>query len=218
MTESIAVASNAASSANTSGVTSASAAAKKKSSPSKVAKSSTKSPKKKSGPANHPKYSEMIKKALTALNDRGGSSKHAILKYIMANYHIDQANSNNHLRYALKAGLKSGTLKQAKGIGAAGSFKLGAEKKKSASGKSKTAAKKPKTGTKNQRRQQHRLRQHLALKQQHRQKNENVRHQQNQLVRNLQRKQNQLAQKKLNQPHHQKKLPKFITLNQKLNQ
>jgi len=148
MTESIAVSSNAASSANTSGVNSASAAAKKKSSPSKVAKSSTKSPKKKSGPANHPKYSEMIKKALTALNDRGGSSKHAILKYIMANYHIDQANSNNHLRYALKAGLKSGTLKQAKGIGAAGSFKLGAEKKKSASGKSKTAAKKPKTGTK----------------------------------------------------------------------
>ena len=36
-------------------------------------------------PAAHPKYSEMVGKAIAALKERGGSSRQAILKYIMAN-------------------------------------------------------------------------------------------------------------------------------------
>ena len=35
-------------------------------------------------PAAHPKYSEMFGKAIAALKERGGSSRQAILKYIMA--------------------------------------------------------------------------------------------------------------------------------------
>jgi hypothetical protein len=47
-----------------------------------------KSPKKKVAakpkkPAAHPKYSEMVGKAIAALKERGGSSRQAILKYIM---------------------------------------------------------------------------------------------------------------------------------------
>ena len=33
-------------------------------------------------PAAHPKYSEMVGKAIAALKERGGSSRQAILKYI----------------------------------------------------------------------------------------------------------------------------------------
>jgi len=89
----------------------------------------------KSAAADHPKYSEMIKQALTALKERGGSSRQAVLKYIMANFNVgrDEAFVNTHLKMALKAGVKNNSFKQSKGTGAAGSFKLGAvvaEKKK----------------------------------------------------------------------------------------
>ena len=51
-----------------------------------------KSPKKKAAkpkkPATHPKYSEMIKAAISALKDRGGSSRQAILKHIMKNNNV----------------------------------------------------------------------------------------------------------------------------------
>jgi histone H1/5 len=39
-------------------------------------------------PAAHPKYSEMVGKAIAALKERGGSSRQAILKYIMANFNV----------------------------------------------------------------------------------------------------------------------------------
>uniref|UniRef100_A0A8W8I3H6 H15 domain-containing protein n=1 Tax=Magallana gigas TaxID=29159 RepID=A0A8W8I3H6_MAGGI len=76
-------------------------------------------------PASHPKYSDMIKAALTALKEKGGSSRQAILKYIIANNKVDAEAASRHLRMALKAGVKNGTLKQSKGTGASGSFKLG---------------------------------------------------------------------------------------------
>lgn len=77
--------------------------------------------------ADHPKYSEMIKQALMALKERGGSSRQAVLKYIMANFKVgrDEASVNSHLKMALKAGVKNSTLKQSKGTGATGSFRLG---------------------------------------------------------------------------------------------
>ena len=80
----------------------------------------------------HPKYSEMIKQALTVLKERGGSSRQAVLKYIMANFNVgrDEASVNTHLKMALKAGVKNSTLKQSKGTGATGSFRLGAVEKK----------------------------------------------------------------------------------------
>ena len=39
-------------------------------------------------PAAHPKYSKMVGKAIAALKERGGCSRQAILKYIMANFNV----------------------------------------------------------------------------------------------------------------------------------
>lgn len=125
------------------------------------AKSAT--PKKKAtkpkAPPAHPKYSEMVKAAISSLKERGGSSRAAILKYIIANFKVgtDAKIVNTHLKIALKNGVKNASLKQAKGTGASGSFKLGdkpkvekkpkakkAPKPKAAKPKKKPAAKKPK--------------------------------------------------------------------------
>ena len=94
-------------------------------------------------PAAHPKYSEMIAAAVGALKERSGSSRQAIVKYILANYKVDANSANTHVRIALKNGVKKGSLKQVKGTGASGSFKLG-EQKKPAKKTAKPKAAKPK--------------------------------------------------------------------------
>lgn len=83
-------------------------------------------------PAAHPKYSEMVQQALVALKERGGSSRQAVLKYIMANFKVagDENMINAHVKMALKAGVKNGALKQSKGTGATGSFRIGEKAKK----------------------------------------------------------------------------------------
>ena len=92
-------------------------------------------------PAEHPKYIEMIAAAITALKERTGSSRQAILKYIQANYKVKD-NAAVHLKLALKRGVATGALVQAKGAGASGSFKVAkVEKPKK--------AKKPKKGNPN---------------------------------------------------------------------
>lgn len=103
----------------------------------------------KQAPANHPHYRDMIKDALTNMKERGGSSRQAILKYIMGNYsiNVDEKAANNHLKMALRAGVKNGTLLQSKGQGASGSFRLGEGKtsnKKKATPSKKSAAPKEK--------------------------------------------------------------------------
>merc|ERR1711893_304193 len=80
-------------------------------------------PKKKAAPqkpAAHPKYSEMIAKAVAELKERGGSSRQAILKYIIKNFNVGKEEKavNSRLKLALRAGVKKGALKQAKGTGA----------------------------------------------------------------------------------------------------
>ena len=96
-------------------------------------------------PAAHPKYSEMVAAAVAGLKERSGSSRQAILKYIAANYKVgDATKANVHLKMALKSGVKAGTLKQAKGTGASGSFKLGEKPKKVAKKATKPKAAKPK--------------------------------------------------------------------------
>ena len=37
---------------------------------------------------DHPKYSEMVKAAIASLKEKKGSSRQAILKYIIANYKV----------------------------------------------------------------------------------------------------------------------------------
>merc|ERR1712025_1329913 len=96
----------------------------------------------------HPKYSEMIATAVAALKERTGSSRQAILKYIIAHNKVgDEKTAAVHLKLALKRGVASGALKQVKGVGASGSFKLVKAEKPAAKPKKaapkKTAAKKP---------------------------------------------------------------------------
>ena len=112
----------------------------------------------------HPKYSAMIADAITKLKERGGSSRQAILKFILAHYKVgSEINKiNARIKVALKSGVKTGSLKQSKGTGAAGSFRLGEKKSsenkprskitkvrkpagKSPSQKPKTAARKAKS-------------------------------------------------------------------------
>lgn len=129
----------------------------------KAAKGGKASPKKKTivktVPAStHPKYSKMITDAITSLKERNGSSRQAIVKYILANFDVgkDERTANNHVKMSLRASIKNGSLKQSKGVGASGSFKLGesskSEKKpvkkaspsKEAKSKSLSKVKKPK--------------------------------------------------------------------------
>jgi len=99
-------------------------------------------------PADHPTYSAMIVAAISALKERNGSSRQAVMKYMMSNYKVGD-NANSHLKLALKRAVASGVLKQVKGTGASGSFKVAKVEKKPAAkkptAKKPVAAKKPAT-------------------------------------------------------------------------
>ena len=69
-------------------------------------------------------YSEMVSSAITALKNRKGSSKYAILKYIVANYEVDKAHASTLVNTTLKRGVKEDVLHQVTGTGANGLFKL----------------------------------------------------------------------------------------------
>lgn len=100
-------------------------------------------------PAEHPKYIDMIVSAITALKERSGSSRQAILKYVKGNYKVGD-NVDVHLKMALKRGVTGGKLVQKKGTGASGSFKV-AEKtvvKKKPAAKKPAAKKSPKKAAK----------------------------------------------------------------------
>merc|ERR1711997_489076 len=83
-----------------------------------------------------------------ALKERGGSSRQAILKYIVANYKVDAKKAAVQLRLSLKRALAKGTLVKAKAAGkGAGKYKLGKVEKpkkvKKAKKPKKPNAKKP---------------------------------------------------------------------------
>ena len=80
----------------------------------------------------------MIADAIKALAERTGSSRQAILKYIVSTYKVgDEKKAGVRLKLALRKQVQSGALKQVKGAGALGSFKLAKDEAK------KPAAKKP---------------------------------------------------------------------------
>jgi histone H1/5 len=118
----------------------------------KAAAGGAKKPRAAKAPSNHPKYSAMIQQALTTLKERGGSSRQAILKYILKNFQVgnDEAVVNKHLKAALKGGVKNKTLKQSKGTGASGSFRIGEKPVEKKAPKKKPAKKaaKPKKAKK----------------------------------------------------------------------
>lgn len=101
-------------------------------------------PKTKKAAPTHPVYKDMILAAIASLKERKGSSRQAILKYILAHYKGVgvEKQVNSRLKLALVRMADNGDLKHVKGKGASGSFRA-AEKAKAAP-KKKAAAKKPK--------------------------------------------------------------------------
>merc|ERR1711970_1431218 len=101
-------------------------------------------------PAAHPPYASMITAAIKALGDKKGSSRQAILKYVVANNKVDAAKAAVCVRLALKKMIASKKIVAAAAAGrkGAGSYKLPAKEpnaKKPAAKKAKKpkAAKKP---------------------------------------------------------------------------
>jgi hypothetical protein len=72
----------------------------------KVAKSANAKPK-----ASHPTYLAMIVAAIRDLKDNSGSSRQALLKWIVNKYHVNADVAGTRLRIELKKGLANGSLK-----------------------------------------------------------------------------------------------------------
>lgn len=96
-------------------------------------------------PASHPKYIDMITRAVKALGDKSGSSRQAINKYIVKEYKLTENNHHNAmLKQALKRGSgANGPLVHNKGKGAAGSFRIKPAQTKPAKPAAKKAKKAP---------------------------------------------------------------------------
>merc|ERR1712177_187716 len=98
-------------------------------------------------PAAHPPYAAMITAAVKGLADKQGSSRQAILKYVVANNKVDAAKAAVRVRLALKKMVAAKKLVSAAAAGkkGAGSFKLPAKEPKAKKPKAKKPkAKKPK--------------------------------------------------------------------------
>merc|ERR1712130_858926 len=95
-------------------------------------------------PAAHPPYASMITAAIKALGDKKGSSRQAILKYVVANNKVDAAKAAVRVRLALKKMIAAKKVVAAAAAGkkGAGSFKLPAKEPKAKKAK-KPKAKKP---------------------------------------------------------------------------
>ncbi|XP_037371111.1 histone H1.0 [Talpa occidentalis] len=72
---------------------------------------------------DHPKYSDMIVAAIQAEKNRAGSSRQSIQKYIKGHYKVGE-NADSQIKLAIKRLVTTGVLKQTKGVGASGSFRL----------------------------------------------------------------------------------------------
>ena len=114
----------------------------KAASPVKRSTSPKKRARKPAKPKAHPPTRDMVRTAIANMKDRKGSSLQAIKNYIAGNYRVDMVKMAPFIRRSIRAGVKSGAIKQTKGTGAAGRFRLGAAPKKVA--KKRKAAKKAK--------------------------------------------------------------------------
>merc|ERR1712037_635455 len=106
--------------------------------------------KKAAKPAAHPPYANMIVAAIKALKDKKGSSRHAILKYVVANNKVADADKAAvRVKLALRQLVAAQqVVPAAAGKKGAGSFKLpakepAAKKPKAKKAKKPKAAKKP---------------------------------------------------------------------------
>merc|ERR1711955_166511 len=83
-------------------------------------------------PAAHPPYAAMITAAIKGLADKKGSSRQAILKYVIANNKVDAAKAGVRVKLALKKMVAAKKIVAAAAAGkkGAGSFKLPAKEPK----------------------------------------------------------------------------------------
>merc|ERR1712051_327563 len=98
-------------------------------------------------PAAHPPYANMITAAIKGLKDKKGSSRQAILKYVVANNKVDATKAAVRVKLALRKMVvaKKVVAAAAAGKKGAGSFKLPAKEPKAKKPKAKKPkAKKPK--------------------------------------------------------------------------
>merc|ERR1712212_1183152 len=95
-------------------------------------------------PPAHPTFAKMVIAAVKALDEKKGSSRVAIRKYILANYKVDEKKSHL-IAKGLQSGVKAKLLVQKTGVN--GLFKL-AEKEKKAKAAKPKKAKSPKKATK----------------------------------------------------------------------
>merc|ERR1711973_423170 len=118
-------------------------------------------------PAAHPPFANMIAASIKALKERNGSSRQAILKYIVANYKVgDASKAQTRVKIALRKMVEAKKIEAggASGKKGAGCSKLvaaakPAEKSKKAAVKKpkvKKAAKKPAAAAKKSKKQQRR--------------------------------------------------------------
>merc|ERR1712165_435841 len=83
-------------------------------------------------PAAHPPYANMIVAAIKALKDKKGSSRQAILKYVVANNKVEADKAAVRVKLALRkmVAAKKVVAAAAAGKKGAGSFKLPAKEPK----------------------------------------------------------------------------------------
>ncbi len=93
-------------------------------------------------PADHPPYASMIADAIKGLGDKKGSSRQAILKYVVANNRVDAAKAALRVRLALAKMIASKHV-----VAGAAAGKKGAKVAKKPKAK-KRAVKKPKKAKK----------------------------------------------------------------------
>merc|ERR1712212_723641 len=95
--------------------------------------------------AAHPPYANMITAAIKGLKDKKGSSRQAILKYVVANNKVDATKAAVRVKLALRKMVVAKKVAAAAGKKGAGSFKLPAKEPKAKKPKAKKPkAKKPK--------------------------------------------------------------------------
>ncbi|GIY09308.1 histone H1B [Caerostris darwini] len=85
------------------------------------------SPTKKAASSN-PKISVMVITAITSLDEKNGSSLHAIKKFIGTQYKVDAEKMAVYIKKYLKKALENGELVQKTGKGANGSFAINKQK------------------------------------------------------------------------------------------
>ena len=93
----------------------------------------------------HPTYKEMTITAISNLNERHGSSRQAIAKYVASRWDVTEK-YEMYVKQALKKLTKQRVITQTKGTGVTGSFRLNPVSKVLQSKESKSAVEEPETG------------------------------------------------------------------------